>query len=1157
MRKETINTFTDGMSLDLNPLGTPAKTLTNCLNGTLVTYNGNELTLQNDMGNTEVGTAYLPKGYVPVGMKEYGGIIYVASYNPKTNKGQLGCFPSPQQIYTSEVAQTVFNLNIQDKFVNFTSEGLPIIELGEYKEEIFKDAITQEARIFTSGDAFLIKTDNRISELLRQAIDESIIAIKLFVIPSDGSGIIDISSCEYSYLRLYNEISQEHIPLWIFQNTGDVYEGIDEKLGFQNILKDYREYLQVFPPNISKGTLEIVVEFNMFKTFNLYKNISKGSDYYNVQLIGRADPDNSDPCHPVSEVSLNPLLLVGHFDYDGHVQHKDFKEIQQWSSPVILEAKTDTKQLHQNKTLYYDVIPGSEWGAFCDKESFLKYGQLSYDDIQNNQDKITSWNFEVNSTELILKWSFLHIEDPQNIIDHLRFVCIPFDQVLDNDDNGKTKEQLNQMFITTNVTENSQYIYKIEKPYYSGDFEDIFKIDEEHLQMSYIYLCRLDVIYTDGRVKNGIDYKILYTGTFFNDKDTQLFSYNNRPQVTIKAKINVNTETDLLNYDYTKIQKNKTGIVESHTEEPSANDVMFLGNNDIYLNSLVGLIINAEYETKNTLQMLPEQKVVYNDTTYNMFPTFAGMIEGDRMLDNFSENGVLEFQASSNTEFLYDNEGDDEIEDYKKKYIEPEEINDVNINENPTISFTKDEHGNFVNNSKIKVHRGILARLGKAKDWNVVHQGLFPVYDEEDPAYNEQLLGFTLHENDDIDGCIAVGEYGFTAYSTGILADHPGISNYEGEIFEFSTNASTQANTRLIDVGDTVVNSWKNFTQKHLNKKPINLCISTEKQDFKYLPFLSVIPYTYLNSLTMPHDLCFRTDMTNGDACSNHDDCFGDFAKSYNSNILHIPEYGLPEGFHCPQYTENVIAVLWQTQYGPRIINIATPLDIKTQNTYDYLTYIKPSIINSQLFEVVQTGKKYSLNNMHLRAEKLLICLLSQILITKCRNSTLVLNGPETLYSNDQPSNSFKLTLNKLDSVDLYINGKNIEKIINVTLQNEVLENSDIFIPQFKLTLSNIILQLKTRSSLLQQSQTLFSIFNGEDYPYFSTINDIQFENIYPGKIIKLKNQYLCELEKDEHGLYKIGNTQYNANGKIDRVFIPQLISEANKPGAEFSIHDP
>jgi hypothetical protein len=34
------------------------------------------------MGNARVETAYLPEGFVPVGTKEYGGIVYVASYNP-------------------------------------------------------------------------------------------------------------------------------------------------------------------------------------------------------------------------------------------------------------------------------------------------------------------------------------------------------------------------------------------------------------------------------------------------------------------------------------------------------------------------------------------------------------------------------------------------------------------------------------------------------------------------------------------------------------------------------------------------------------------------------------------------------------------------------------------------------------------------------------------------------------------------------------------------------------------------------------------------------------------------------------------------------------------------------------------------------------------
>jgi hypothetical protein len=34
------------------------------------------------MGNARVDQAQLPEGYVPVGMKEHGGVVYVASYNP-------------------------------------------------------------------------------------------------------------------------------------------------------------------------------------------------------------------------------------------------------------------------------------------------------------------------------------------------------------------------------------------------------------------------------------------------------------------------------------------------------------------------------------------------------------------------------------------------------------------------------------------------------------------------------------------------------------------------------------------------------------------------------------------------------------------------------------------------------------------------------------------------------------------------------------------------------------------------------------------------------------------------------------------------------------------------------------------------------------------
>lgn len=97
MRDQTQNSFNDGLNTDLNAMVTPNTVMTDCLNGTLITYNGNEFVLQNDMGNGKVESAYLPTGFVPVGMKENGGIIYVASYNPLTKESQLGSFPSPER----------------------------------------------------------------------------------------------------------------------------------------------------------------------------------------------------------------------------------------------------------------------------------------------------------------------------------------------------------------------------------------------------------------------------------------------------------------------------------------------------------------------------------------------------------------------------------------------------------------------------------------------------------------------------------------------------------------------------------------------------------------------------------------------------------------------------------------------------------------------------------------------------------------------------------------------------------------------------------------------------------------------------------------------------------------------------------------------------
>lgn len=104
-KKATVNGFTEGLSMDLNALTDTKETLIDALNATLVTGNGNEMILQNDDGNVKI--AYkdkdnniqyvsLKNGYIPIGIKEFGGIIYIASIHG--TDCELGSFPSPNYI---------------------------------------------------------------------------------------------------------------------------------------------------------------------------------------------------------------------------------------------------------------------------------------------------------------------------------------------------------------------------------------------------------------------------------------------------------------------------------------------------------------------------------------------------------------------------------------------------------------------------------------------------------------------------------------------------------------------------------------------------------------------------------------------------------------------------------------------------------------------------------------------------------------------------------------------------------------------------------------------------------------------------------------------------------------------------------------------------
>lgn len=145
------NSFQEGLIMDFAPDNTQANCLTSALNATLLTFNGNEMSLQNDMGNGRVETAYLPEGYVPVGTCEFGDIIYIVSYNPLIDKAQIGCFPSPERNISSEELHNPDVTLAASDFQKLDDNGEPT---GELKTSSIKKILFQND--LHPGDKYIV-----------------------------------------------------------------------------------------------------------------------------------------------------------------------------------------------------------------------------------------------------------------------------------------------------------------------------------------------------------------------------------------------------------------------------------------------------------------------------------------------------------------------------------------------------------------------------------------------------------------------------------------------------------------------------------------------------------------------------------------------------------------------------------------------------------------------------------------------------------------------------------------------------------------------------------------------------------------------------------------------------------------------------------------
>lgn len=139
-KQTQVNTFNDGMQKDLNPLLTPNTVMTDCLNGTILTYNGNEFALQNDMGNYKFENGKLREGFVPIGIKEHANVLYIVSYNPIEDKVEIGSFPSMKTIEestlgSSEVDSQTITLESKVNLYTDLASKSKLITLSEIKDD--------------------------------------------------------------------------------------------------------------------------------------------------------------------------------------------------------------------------------------------------------------------------------------------------------------------------------------------------------------------------------------------------------------------------------------------------------------------------------------------------------------------------------------------------------------------------------------------------------------------------------------------------------------------------------------------------------------------------------------------------------------------------------------------------------------------------------------------------------------------------------------------------------------------------------------------------------------------------------------------------------------------------------------------------------------
>lgn len=289
MKRDSVNTFSGGVTYDVNPITTPNNILTDAVNGTFITFNGDEMALQNDAGNTTIVSSFgkdwgeykeeevyykgaivryndgiylctnegttgtfvledwvivstvvsLSPNFKPIGLKEHGGILYIVSKKEEKGKDtvfEIGSYPSPSNTKAAIETFECGNIEIVGGTVSEKQDN----KLGEY--------ILLSNKELVPGDPFKLQFtfSKGSAELLSDTTKRMWYTYKFYLKPNKGEGdFIEIKDFKFNIGEKSEIFYDEDLQFLPNYRTGLIYvkfelEDIDEFT--QYTIEDEVEY---------------------------------------------------------------------------------------------------------------------------------------------------------------------------------------------------------------------------------------------------------------------------------------------------------------------------------------------------------------------------------------------------------------------------------------------------------------------------------------------------------------------------------------------------------------------------------------------------------------------------------------------------------------------------------------------------------------------------------------------------------------------------------------------------------------------------------------------------------------------------------------------------------------------------------------------------